>query len=67
MSDEQDHEWEAIERDLAGEEDDQPSLIICKLCRTSGLHWENDNGRWRLLTKSGMVHVCPKQAPVKRL
>ena len=33
-------------------------IVECKRCGKSGLEWEDDNGRWVLLEKSGAKHVC---------
>ena len=45
------------------DDDDSPSRNIeCKRCGKSGLHWEDDNGRWRLLTAKGAAHVCEPAA-----
>lgn len=36
----------------------QPSTVECKRCGKGGLHWEDDNGKWRLVNAKGLLHVC---------
>lgn len=43
-------------------EDEEPRTTECKQCGKGSLEWFNDEGRWRLLERSGKVHVCdPKR------
>jgi len=30
----------------------------CKFCRQKWLHWEQRNGRWKLVDREGDVHSC---------
>ena len=40
--------------------DDEPFGINCKYCKRGPYFWCQmlDDGRWRLVTKTGKVHVC---------
>lgn len=39
--------------------DDQPILKECKFCGKGNLIWEElEEGKWRLLEKSGKIHSC---------
>jgi hypothetical protein len=47
----------------AVEEDDYdptfvPSHNKCNICGTKGLHWSKENGKHRLRTEQGLLHVC---------
>lgn len=45
-----------------GDTDDIPSREStrrCKYCGARGLHWEEDDGKWRLVSGSGEIHRCP--------
>ena len=37
-----------------------PDDIECRVCETTGLHWENVDGRWLLHDDNGVVHKCPE-------
>lgn len=47
------------------DDDEQPSDVECKRCGKAGLHWEDDDGRWVLLTSHDEVHKCD-EARVRR-
>jgi hypothetical protein len=51
--------------DLTEQGESHPSgRVMCKLCRTRHLHWEDDgDGNWVLLTARGEVHRCPAAKP----
>lgn len=43
------------------QEDDyapQPSIVECKRCGKSGLHWEETDEGWRLYDVRDRKHVC---------
>lgn len=44
-----------------GEEDEPPRIVECNRCGQAGLHWEEDNGRWRLCTAKFAIHVCDEK------
>ena len=33
-------------------------VVECRHCGKGGLHWEDDNGTWKLYTVKYMLHVC---------
>jgi hypothetical protein len=44
--------------DPFGDEDDQPSFVTCRYCKRSGFEWGVVDGKWRLHTPAGKLHVC---------
>lgn len=44
--------------DHFADEDGEPAIVECKRCGKGGLHWEEDNGNWRLANAKGLLHVC---------
>lgn len=49
------------------EDDEQPSVVECKRCGKSGLHWEDDDGKWVLIGHNGAVHKCDEQRVAKAM
>ena len=41
------------------EDEDSHRPKECKRCGKGGLHWEEDNGRYVLVSRSGEIHKCP--------
>jgi hypothetical protein len=39
---------------------DERTHKVCKYCKTSNLHWEQHDGKWRLYDQSGTLHTCKK-------
>jgi hypothetical protein len=38
--------------------------IKCKFCGRDGYYWgQDENGKWRLCTKTGRLHTCSKWKP----
>lgn len=71
MSDEVDHEWEALQDREAREDgadgaEKEANDKICKYCRKGGFHWEELPEGWRLVSAKGEIHKCFNK-PVKRL
>jgi len=62
MSDTFNHEADAWDQLMDGDVDEPspPDLRICKYCRTGGLHWEDVDGKWKLLHSNGKIHDCKK-------
>jgi ssDNA-binding Zn-finger/Zn-ribbon topoisomerase 1 len=46
------------DRIYAHGEDDEPYDVECNRCGKSGLHWEDDNGKWVLVDKHNEIHRC---------
>lgn len=50
--------------DYNGDDDDlPPTNKTCNYCGKGGLHWEDDNGKWILVTAKGEIHKC-KPKPI---
>ncbi len=32
--------------------------VACRYCKSTKVHWEQKQGRWRLVTDSGALHSC---------
>lgn len=43
--------------------DGEPEHVECKICRMSGLHWEDFGSGWKLYDENLKRHVCPSQRP----
>lgn len=43
-----------------------PRTVECKRCGKDGLHWEDDNGKWRLF-KGCTPHVCDEDKVQRNL
>lgn len=44
------------------DDDEQPSIVTCKRCGKSGLHWDDDgDGTWVLMETATRVHRCDMQ------
>ena len=44
---------------------DEPAIEVeCRYCGKGGLHWEEDDGKFRLAEKSGYLHECHRVAHV---
>ena len=55
------------DREYDPSDDDEPvSRYIkrCNRCGERGLAWEDDNGKWILVHRSGKIHKC-KQSSIK--
>lgn len=48
---------QGMESYLSGE-DEQSDEVRCRYCKRRGFHWQQFDGRWRLATDTGKVHVC---------
>jgi hypothetical protein len=43
---------------------DYGGVLSCRYCKRSGFHWDKTpEGRWRLVTETGKVHVCKAYRP----
>ncbi len=47
---------------FADRDDEQPSIVTCKRCGKTGLHWDDDgDGNWVLMETATRVHRCDMQ------
>lgn len=46
-------------------DEEEPTTRRCKHCGARDLHWEDDNGAWRLVNKHGEIHRCAISRPAK--
>ena len=45
--------WESGEDDY-----DKSNFKVCRYCGDYNLHWAKVEGRWRLATSTGKLHMC---------
>lgn len=46
--------------------DDEYPSAECKRCGEGGLHWEEDDGRFILVTQNGGIHKCDQNRADRR-
>lgn len=57
--------YDGYEEEEEEYDEDPPSYITCKYCSKRHLVWEEiEDGKWKLLEKSGRIHVCKTNTPI---